>query len=166
MKLIAHRGNVAGRSPHENAPGHIDAARALGFDVEVDLWVQGSRFLLGHDRGEYEVPLEFLLAEGSWIHCKNVRAVDAMIEAHAHWFWHEEDERTLTSRGVVWTYPGRALSRGAIAVCPELAADDWKLDVAGGICSDHVLDWRDKLMPGELSIESNHGPERCSAPLP
>ena len=50
MRLISHRGNINGRIRElENLPDYIDAAINLGYDVEVDLWLEGEKFYLGHD---------------------------------------------------------------------------------------------------------------------
>ena len=44
MKIISHRGNLAGAdSGLENSPPYILTALNVGFDVEVDLWgINGS----------------------------------------------------------------------------------------------------------------------------
>ena len=53
-----------------------------------------------------------------------------------HYFWHEEDTLTLTSRGVVWAYPGKQPIKGSIAVMPERSNDD--VSICIGICSDYI----------------------------
>ena len=50
MILISHRGNIDGKKPHlENQPDYIDEAIALGYDVEIDVWLIDGVLFLGHD---------------------------------------------------------------------------------------------------------------------
>lgn len=48
MKFIAHRGNVFGPNIElENSPNYIYEAISMGYDVEVDLWVDHGNFFFG-----------------------------------------------------------------------------------------------------------------------
>ena len=96
--------------------------------------------MLGHDEPLYEVDKAFLQQPGLWIHCKNHEAMPAMSLLTVNYFWHQEDDITLTSWGYMWTYPGKPLFARSIAVMPEWNMD---LDAAArltclGICSDYV----------------------------
>jgi hypothetical protein len=139
MKLISHRGNLFGREKeHENSPTHILKAMAMGFDVEVDVWFEIGQWFLGHDEPQYHIPKEFLVNDRLWCHAKNKDAFEEMLKDNRiHCFWHENDERTLTSKGYVWTYKGKDIIDGAICVLPD------KKSVIpnniGGICSDHIF---------------------------
>ena len=78
MIYISHRGNLHGPKPElENNPTYVEDAIALGFDVEVDLWVNEDGAFLGHDGPQYLVPREWLIdrTDQIWIHCKNI------------WYW-------------------------------------------------------------------------------
>lgn len=148
MILIAHRGNIRGPEPErENSPGFIDEALALGFDCEVDLWVdkQGD-FSLGHDRGNYAIEVDWLKARSPnlWIHCKNLRALEKckITGNDLNFFWHETDKYTLTSLNFIWTYPLQA-PPGALGVivCQDLAeavsASNRGSERLHGLCSDY-----------------------------
>jgi len=53
------------------------------------------------------------------------------------YFWHEEDSYTLTSNGLIWTYPGKPVTdRSIIVLKDQEPLPD--LDTVFGICSDYV----------------------------
>ena len=140
MILISHRGNINGRIPqNENHPDYIDEAIHVGYDVEVDLWWVDGKTYLGHDNPQYEVDDKWLeqRIDKLWIHCKNIESMEWFnILNSYHYFWHEEDTLTLTSKGVVWAYPGKQPIKGSIAVMPEIYNDD--ISKCIGVCSDYV----------------------------
>lgn len=146
MILISHRGNIDGKEPeNENKPSFVAAAIAKGYDVEVDFWFKDGRFLLGHDKPQYEIPLGFMenFYRRLWIHCKNTDALSKMLEidrigAYLNYFWHDTDTVTVTSQGYMWTYPGSYIE-GGIAVLPEIKND--KLEGRLGICSDYIINY-------------------------
>ena len=143
MILISHRGNINGKNPHlENHPDYIDEAIALGYDVEIDLWFIGGRVYLGHDEPQYEVDDSWLgeRTDKLWVHCKNVESLNWIRSTVLHYFWHEEDTVTLTSKNHIWAYPGKQPIKGSIAVMPEVHNDD--LDNCIGICSDYINDYK------------------------
>jgi len=54
MKFISHRGNLTGPNPErENHPSYILEATANGFEVEIDLWYENGKLILGHDEPQY-----------------------------------------------------------------------------------------------------------------
>lgn len=143
MKYIAHRGLFAGPdSSKENHPDQIMAAIKNGYDVEVDLWLVNSEPWLGHDCPQYPVPPEFLDKFELWIHAKNLAALRWLIDRNGcKYFWHENDQFTLTSNNLIWTYPGCELTTRSILVMPEVV--DKELHNAYNsncyaICSDYV----------------------------
>jgi hypothetical protein len=137
MILISHRGNVNGRfEDWENKPEYIDDALSLGYDVEVDVWFIDGKFMLGHDEPQYEIDYKFLMNEKLWCHAKNLDALFEMKKYAIHYFWHETDTVTLTSKNYVWAYPGKQPIKGSIAVMPELENDNVLL--CTGICSDYI----------------------------
>src|SRR3989338_965458 len=128
MILIAHRGNWFGSKPQrENKPKYIQQALDLGYDAEVDVWYINQRWWLGHDQPQYKIDLKFLKTKGLWCHAKNVQALVKLLVAGIHCFWHENDERALTSKGFIWTYPGQELGENSIAVMPETVTN-WQLN--------------------------------------
>lgn len=141
MILISHRGNINGRiEDAENKPDYIEDTIRLGFDVEIDVWFKDGGFYLGHDQPQYEVDYKFLVNESLWCHAKNVDALLEMKKYAIHYFWHEEDTLTLTSKNYIWAYPGKQPIKRSIAVMPELYNDDISLCI--GICSDHILKYK------------------------
>lgn len=152
MKFIAHRGNIDGPSGHENQPGYILAALAAGYDAEIDLRVGDGVYGLGHDAPYYTIQEAFLLdnAEYLWIHCKNFGALRACAAlAGVHYFWHESDCYTLTSKGHVFARPGEPLVCGGIAVMPEYARyTDADLRLCFGLLSDRVAEYKAKRQGG------------------
>lgn len=150
MKLIAHRGNIDGSNPlKENKPDYIDEAISKGYDVEIDVRYNlfENKFYLGHDEEQYVVTPYWLAQrmDNLWIHCKNI---DALYHFSSNtggynYFWHQEDDFTLTSKGYIWTYPGKTYTLKSVIVMPE-----WKLNISNfkdllvygsyGICTDYV----------------------------
>ena len=149
--LIAHRALFEGPdSEKENHPEQIDRALASGFDCEVDLWRVDGKCYLGHDAPTYPVDTAFLETRNLWIHAKNLHALHFLTYTSGlHYFWHENDAYTLTSKNYIWTYPGKPLTKDSITVLPELHDPTFEsLDMSCfGICSDFVLDikkrWQD-----------------------
>jgi hypothetical protein len=149
MKLIAHRGLIAGANPGlENRPEQIEQVLAQGYEAEIDVWLHNGDWWLGHDHISYRTSIEFLQKDGLWIHTKNFAAADGLLALiNQGWnfniFAHDRDERTLTSHGFWWTYPKQQLGKFSIAVMPE-----WHIDIAAlpsvakwncaGVCSDWV----------------------------
>lgn len=141
MKLIAHRGLVDGPdSLKENNPSQIELAISMGFDVEIDVWAINNKLYLGHDGPTYETSLESLSRPQVWAHAKNLEALYYLLNNDIHCFWHENDERTLTSNGFIWTYPGKETCPKSIIVILEPC-----LIVPNnvyGVCGDYVSQWR------------------------
>lgn len=148
MKFISHRGNIRGREKEtENLPRRVEECLEMGFEVEVDVWCVNGDFFLGHDKPEHYVPINFLRREGLWCHAKNSEAFTSLVrDPNVHCFWHQEDDYTITSRGIVWVYPGKSLTESAICVMPELA--NYSIDEmlrCQGLCSDNVIKYSELL---------------------
>lgn len=143
MVLISHRGNINGRfESYENEPAYIDHAIELGYDVEIDLWMNDGVLYLGHDSIQYGITLNWLEERKSklWIHCKNVDAIEYLHNKDLNYFWHQEDTLTLTSKGHIWVYPGKQPVIGSVAVMPEIYNDD--VSKCYGICSDYIENYK------------------------
>jgi hypothetical protein len=141
MLKIAHRGNLKGPSPRENHPLYIEEAIYAGFDVEVDIRLIDNQLWLGHDEPQYFISKTFLdrYKDSLWIHCKNLAALEYFVNLKENYkyFWHEEDSYTLTSNGLIWTYPGKPITDKSILVLKDQEAVPSPC-VAFGICSDYV----------------------------
>jgi hypothetical protein len=120
MLKIAHRGNTNGPSVHENQPWYIQEAIDKGYDAEIDIWLMGNNLWSGHDSAQYLIREDFLLENSTrlWIHCKNFEALShfASMGSSFNYFWHQEDDFTLTSQDFVWTYPGKAVGPWSVIV--------------------------------------------------
>ena len=149
MILISHRGNIKGKNIQlENKPTYIDNAISLGYDVEVDLWFSYNEFFLGHDRPEYKINIKWIEERKKklWIHCKNIDAVVQIKKLEiqnklndVNFFFHNEDDLTLTSKNFLWVYPGKQPVYNSIAVMPELHNDEISLCI--GVCSDNIINY-------------------------
>ena len=143
MILISHRGNLNGKSDRENSPDYIEEALDQDFDVEVDVWYIDNQFWLGHDKPQYKVSEGFLEHSNLWCHAKNIQALYVMSKSsNIHYFWHQEDDVTLTSRGYLWTYPGKQLTEKSICVLLEFENKKSKVILPknlAGICSDFIV---------------------------
>lgn len=125
----------------ENNPLYILEAVAQGFDCEIDVWVKNGKYFLGHDFPKYLVEDSFLKNEFLWCHAKNIDALQKMSsDDKIHFFWHQKDDYTLTSKGYIWAYPSKILTKKSICVLPENSFYE-KLDCAG-ICSDYIINYK------------------------
>lgn len=142
MRLISHRGNLTGKQPAlENTPVYIREAVEQNYEVEIDVWASKSGSLfLGHDGPEQQVGIDFLANGPYIIHAKNYLAIEPLQYYKLHWFWHNTDDYTITSHGLVWAYPDKpSAGNNCIAVLPEIH----NTNTAGfaGICSDYIDDY-------------------------
>ncbi len=146
MKIISHRGNISGPNPEkENSIPYIKKALTAGYEVEVDVWKINSNFFLGHDLPQYEVNINFLENKKLWCHAKNILALQSLLDRGIRCFWHQEDDCTITSDGVIWTYPGKELTENSICVMPELAEySDSEIRKCLGICTDFPDRYKNK----------------------
>jgi len=141
MILISHRGNIDGKDTlKENTVEYIQSAIDLGFDVEVDVWNIDGHLLLGHDGPvkEQEVSIDFLQKKEIWCHAKNIDALYELVLNGVHCFFHDSDEVVLTSKQILWTFPGNALTCKSVCVLPESQKDNPGIDNCYGICSDFI----------------------------
>jgi hypothetical protein len=142
MILISHRGNISGPNPEkENHPEYILAALQAGYDVEIDVWFENGKFMLGHDEPQYEFPFELLDKNYPklWVHCKNMDALSVLNNLDpsgnkVNYFMHESGLGVLTSKGYIWST--NIFNRG-ILVMPE-AFDKEPIETTLGICSDYI----------------------------
>ena len=137
MFLISHRGNTNGiNKDEENQIDYIKSAISKGFDVEIDVRAYKNKLYLGHDTPEVLIDNEFLKNNKLWCHAKDIDALNILIKLKCIFFWHDNDDYTLTSNGYVWTFPGKKLISNSICVLPEKTKYD-NFNCAG-ICSDFI----------------------------
>jgi len=150
MILIAHRGNISGKlEQFENTPNYIDAAIEQGYDVEIDVRYHQHEFWLGHDYPNYKISLKWLTDRKYflWIHCKDLITIDMLRELQIHnnvdlhYFFHNNDDCTITSKGDLWVYPGKQPVKNSISVMPEWHDDD--VSFCKGVCSDNILKYKE-----------------------
>ena len=148
VRIISHRGNLTGpRTCEENSISSIYTAIEYDFDVEIDIRYIDNEFYLGHDDASYKISINDLLPvkDRLWVHCKNFAALDRLYGSDFNYFFHHGDDHTLTSKGYIWTFPGKDQGKNNILVMPEYAMpieEVLKLD-AYGICSDYALTIRE-----------------------
>ena len=148
MKLIAHRANIDGPNPDtENDPKKIQECIEDGYDVEIDVRYdpKTERLWLGHDEPQYPVTWWWLAgrAEYLWIHCKDITTLHVFSNETSgyNYFWHQNDDFTLTSKRHIRTYPGKQYTNRSIIVMPEWNNLEWDVLRATncyGICSDYI----------------------------
>lgn len=144
ITIIAHRGNISGpKQKFENNPEYIMEAVKNGFDVEIDVWYKNKNYYLGHDEPQYHVTKKFLLSLPAWCHAKNIDAMEQLKEDGLHYFWHQMDQYTLTSKGIPWCYPNNYNKYG---VTVALGKDDININEFRGIglCTDYCLIYKNK----------------------
>lgn len=152
MLLIAHRGNTHGPDPKlENKPTYVDAALQKGYEVEIDVWYEKS-WWLGHDKPQHKVTFNWLVNHSSklWVHAKDIPTMYKLSKRdgkniwnhNLNYFWHQNDDCTLTNHNWIWTFPKKQLTKRSICVMPESAFyTDNELWNCGGICSNHIVDY-------------------------
>lgn len=147
--LISHRGNIDGLEPEkENHPDYIQEALDFGYDVEIDIWFHNKKLYLGHDAPQYPIKLNWLKEriDKLWVHCKNYDALMYFNEledsgiSEFNYFWHQEDDITLTSMNFLWVYPGKQPINKSVAVLPEINNDD--ISECIGVCSDYIKNYK------------------------
>lgn len=142
MFLISHRGNLNGKNILlENNPNQIKKVLKLGYHCEIDVWYKNNNFFLGHDFPQHKIDKKFLFNLNLWCHAKNIQALLEMQKLKAiHFFWHENDKVTLTSKGYLWAYPSKKIIKNSIILFPE------KYNILPkkclGICSDNIFDYK------------------------
>ena len=158
MYFIAHRGNIDSiNQERENSPDYIREALDKGYDVKIDVWFINGEWFLGHDEPLYKIKLDFLRNKKIWCHAKNINALNEMLRYNCyyeeiigeyakpgiHCFWHQEDNYTITSRGIIWAYPNKPLTKKTICVLPEKSPDiDLNHIEFSGFCSDYIEQYR------------------------
>lgn len=154
MKIIAHRGLLDGPNPElENRPDTIQKALDDGFEVEIDLHIKDGNLWLGHDGPTYPITHSFINHENRsrlWVHAKTLETASYccdMLGSYTNWFFHQNDDCTIISNWIVWTYPRASipLFHNSVAVLPELVYTDSQIREFDcyGICTDYANKFKD-----------------------
>jgi hypothetical protein len=143
MFKISHRGNLTGPNiERENTISYVEEALNDNYSCEVDLWLANNTLFFGHDEPQYLVPKGFLEHNKDllWIHCKNLNALDYLTKNNLglNFFWHQNDDFTLTSKGFIWTFPGKPTVQKSVLVnLGKPSSELISLDISG-LCSDYI----------------------------
>jgi hypothetical protein len=145
MILISHRGNVSGIDvENENRPAYIERAIALGYDVEIDIFFVNDKLYLGHDEPQYNLSIDWLIKWKTklWIHCKDLASLSWANQNinEFNYFFHDKDKATLTSKNIIWAFPGNQPLKNSVAVLPEIFNDN--LSQCIGVCSDEIFKYK------------------------
>jgi hypothetical protein len=143
MKIISHRGNLNGPDPeNENTLKSIFLALEKGFDVEIDTWVVDGLIYFGHNRPTIKIEEQIINQIGNcgWFHCKNLESLTFLskFDNDINYFYHNQDDYTLTNKNYIWTYPNKPISERSIVVelnIPKIK--NYKI-LPAGICSDYM----------------------------
>lgn len=136
MIFISHRGNLNGVCEAENDPNRIVFVLNAGYEVEIDVWYINKSFFLGHDKPQYLITSEFFNNNFKlWCHAKTIPTLYQLLLYNCICFFHQNDEATLTSHGVIWTFPGKTLTPNSICVLPDRRMYNFN---CLGICSDYI----------------------------
>lgn len=144
MILISHRGNLTGPCPaKENNPEQIEFVIQRGYNCEVDVWIKETQLFLGHDEPAFATDEAFLQKHKAklWCHAKNLEALEWLSKNDYQTFFHDVDDYVLTSKNIVWAYPGKRISNNTVCVLPEQRLDAYPREEyrsAYGICTDYV----------------------------
>lgn len=147
MKFISHRGNLSGRNTSlENTPSYVDQAISSGFYVEVDLWFSDGEYFLGHDAPEHKISTGWLTSrkEHLYVHAKTIKTIERLVTSRfdVTYFFHADDECTLTSSGELWVHPNSVPVAGSIFVMPEIrGVPIEEMKDCSGLCTDHVIQY-------------------------
>lgn len=139
-EIISHRANLTGIEPSfENLIRSIELALKKGFKVEVDVRFYKDRIYLGHDNPQELLPANFYGEQKIYFHCKDMKSL-LMFQKYyrgSNFFTHDNDEATITSKGMLWIHP---------ETLPALYADHTELDFTRAIA---VLPERKGLLYNE-----------------
>lgn len=150
MYIISHRGNINGPAKElENNQDHINTLLKLTpFHIEIDLWYSTindnhtNYFLVGHDKPDKLLKINMSDCARVLYHCKNKKCLEKLNENwhgdSMHYFWHEEDKYTLTSKGKIIVYPGKEILKDSIVMLPEKGNYSLsELKLASAVCTDY-----------------------------
>ena len=138
IKLISHIVNLDGPQEQDNVISQLEEV-AKTMLVEVDVWYLDHGWYLGHDGPERAVSFDFISNPNFILHAKNLNALYKLTGTNLHYFWHQEDDFTLTSKQLIWTYPRKEVTPRSIVVCQTAEeAIEYSKKELWGICTDYI----------------------------
>jgi hypothetical protein len=148
MIIISHRGFLDGNNPkEENNPAQIDKCINSRLNVEIDVWYENQILYLGHDYPAHKISLQWLEDRSNflWVHCKNLAAIDFFVNrrSNLNFFFHNNDDYTLTSHNFIWTFPNLPVTNNCVIVSLDLKNISMllKKDTQPfGICTDYPIE--------------------------
>jgi len=145
MRLIAHRGNIAGRNPEtENEPNHLLTLLSKGIECEIDIHFVDWKMWLGHDAPQYRFDINQFYKYNHllWVHIKSFECNSQFVLLDEfNYFTQDKETYSVTSFKYLWTNVGiRCVPTLSIAVLPELQSPE-NLHEAIGICTDDFSLW-------------------------
>tara|TARA_B100000900_G_C20361833_1_gene626677 strand:- start:131 stop:586 length:456 start_codon:yes stop_codon:yes gene_type:complete len=150
IAFISHRGNLKGKDLNlENSPQQIEKVIKKGYECETDLWLVKNELFLGHDNPEYKVTIDWLheFKDKLWIHTKNFEALNFLSKSNGdlHYFWHNLDDYTLTSKNYIWTFPEKYISKNSVIVKLDYEENYLMKNNLFGICSDYIESYKGEI---------------------
>jgi len=140
---ILHRGNTNGPSlVTENNPSYLINVLEKGWDVEIDIWKTSDGLFLGHDKPTHFITDNdpILINKNTWIHCKNLDAYFYFRfhpnEHLYHYFSHDKDDITVTSKNIVWSNINKNVKGGG--TIQVFLTKEYELPKGVGICTDYI----------------------------
>lgn len=147
LKIISHRGNLRGPNPNkENSYSAIEEAIEFGFDVEVDVRMNenDNSIYLGHDfpQSPFDFEIFSSFKEKLWIHCKDTKSLIFFNKFNNdfNFFFHENDEATITSKGYIWFHSNTLISNYGILCRPNKKFPKPNENYYG-YCTDYCLEF-------------------------
>ena len=101
------------------------------------------------DKPDYKIDIQFLNNGKVWAHAKNIDALHQLLKHESvNCFWHQEDDYTITSKGVIWAYPGKETSGNSVCVMPENVNFNCSFK-SKWVCTDFVKWFEEKQKDGK-----------------
>ena len=129
--VIAHRGLLKGPSKNlENNPENIisNIKNYPNLFNEIDINILKDGIYIGHDEPLYKIDLKFIIdnKRSLILHIKKIEydsphTMDTLLDLYrfCHCFCHENDNFTITNKGLIWSHPKIGLNKNTIFVMPE-----------------------------------------------
>ena len=154
MIIISHRGLING--PNKEKENLIYEIKKNIFKYpsilfEIDIWLKNKKIFIGHELSSSSLDLKELVEfKNKFIlHIKYIDnyskyLIDEIVEQKFHFFCHDNDDFTITSKGWPWIHPKRGIIENTICVLPEQLTDISNLDFIKtknilGVCTDYPL---------------------------
>jgi hypothetical protein len=95
-------------------------------------------------RPTYQVEKSWIVSRGNtlWLHAKNKEAFYQLGQENLHYFWHQTDKYTLTSKGIPWCYPKQYAKNGITVI----RGINLPTEEVYGICTDYALTMKRKTI--------------------